>query len=269
MTGLNREEVKRETKQQIAKPSLKSLLAIDNSQTTKITQTTKNNSETINLSNKSTNLGDILKLSNSLEKAENKKMLQPTDKVTKFTGVSKEIVSSLFTDEELRDLGIETKLAKAENEISEETTVSDKDLSIAQNEKIKSGLELKIGEAKTMTRHLAMNLQEQVENYKSPFQKLTLTLNPQKLGEVDVDIIKRGNNVKITLSGTSNTINILSANSMELRNQLINVGLDNPSFKFNEDGRNGSQQQQREHRESDEVTEEDKENFEIEVLSLV
>jgi len=155
------------------------------------------------------------------------------------------------------------------NRESEEELLPEENLHISKSEGVKQNLELKIHEAKTMTRHLAMSLREQVENYKSPFQKLSLTLNPQRLGEVEVDIVKRGNSVKITLSGNAQTINILSANSFELRNQLVNVGLENPTFKFNEDGRNGSQQQQREHRNSDEVAEEEIENFEIEVLSLV
>ncbi len=241
-------------------PTLQSLLSLDLDSSEQKRETTS----------KPQNLGDMLKLSNELEKLENKKTetkLQPTDKVARWTGVDKEIVSSLFSDEELRDLGIDVRNVK--NRDSEEELLPEENLHISKGEGVKQNLELKIHEAKTMTRHLAMNLREQVENYKSPFQKLSLTLNPQRLGEVEVDIVKRGNSVKITLSGNAQTINILSANSFELRNQLVNVGLENPTFKFNEDGRNGSQQQQRENRNSDEVAEEEIENFEIEVLSLV
>ena len=241
-------------------PTLQSLLSLDLDSSEQKRETTS----------KPQNLGDVLKLSNELEKLENKKTetkLQPTDKVARWTGVDKEIVSSLFSDDELRDLGIEVRNVK--NRESEEELLPEENLHISKGEGVKQNLELKIHEAKTMTRHLAMSLREQVENYKSPFQKLSLTLNPQRLGEVEVDIVKRGNSVKITLSGNAQTINILSANSFELRNQLVNVGLENPTFKFNEDGRNGSQQQQREHRNSDEVAEEEIENFEIEVLSLV
>ncbi len=241
-------------------PTLQSLLSLDLDSSEQKRETTS----------KPQNLGDMLKLSNELEKLENKKVetkLQPTDKVARWTGVDKEIVSSLFSDEELRDLGIDVRNVK--NRESEEELLPEENLHISKGEGVKQNLELKIHEAKTMTRHLAMNLREQVENYKSPFQKLSLTLNPQRLGEVEVDIVKRGNSVKITLSGNAQTINILSANSFELRNQLVNVGLENPTFKFNEDGRNGSQQQHRENRNSDEVAEDEIENFEIEVLSLV
>jgi hypothetical protein len=218
----------------------------------------------------SKNLGDILKVQNELQTDDNSKKvdLKSTplaDRISKFTGVSTEIVSTLFSDEELKDLGIEGKLSKSE--VAVESTPEEH--SVGNLERVKNGLELKIGEAKTMTRHLASNLQEQIENYKHPFQKLSLTLNPQKLGEVEVDIIKRGNSVKITLSGSTNTINLLSANSLELRNQLVNVGLQDPTFKFNEDGRNGSQQQQREQHVVEEIDEEKQESFEINVLEYV
>lgn len=202
----------------------------------------------LSLSTEPKSLGDILKSKDSIQLIDKNrdnqksipKNLGMADKIGKTLNMSPEFVSSLFSEEDMADLGIDQKTVTKteEKEIFAEETL------LRETDKLKSGLELKIGEAKTMSKHLASNLQEQIDNYRNPFQKLTLTLNPQNLGEVEVDIMKRGNSVKISLSGSTQTIAILSANSLELRNQLVEVGLENPSFKFNEDGRNDSQQQE-------------------------
>jgi len=258
-------------KTEVKKFDLASLLS--NSEVSKESKT----ESSLNLSKGIKGLGDILKSENSLELLnKNKdnvknssKNLGMADKIGKSLNMSSEFVSSLFSEDDMNDLGIDTKKVSGLNE-SENIEHN----LLRESEKLKGSLELKIGEAKTMSRHLASNIQEQIDNYKNPFQKMSLTLNPQKLGEVEIDIIKRGNSVKITLSGNSQTVNILSANSLELRNQLINIGLEDPTFKFNEDGRNGSQQreqQQKDKDENDEVVildDEQVESFEIESLLI-
>jgi hypothetical protein len=218
---------------------------------------------TINLSSKSRTLSDILKVDEVAEQqaVPNQKSLAMAEKVGKSLSMTPQFVNSLFTKEEMSDIfgkGTSEVLSVSEvgvGEISEESAVFGIE---------KSRVQLKIGEAQVMTRHLASNLQQQVENYKHPFQKMSLTLNPEKLGEIEVDIIKRGNSVKISLSGNAQTMNILSANQLELRTQLVNVGLENPSFKFNEDGSNGNSQY-REQKQEQEIDEELKTLFEIDV----
>jgi flagellar hook-length control protein FliK len=100
---------------------------------------------------------------------------------------------------------------------------------------------------------------------------MSLILQPEKLGEIEVDIFKRGNSVKISLSGNSQTMGILSANQFELRNQLMSVGLENASFKFNEDGKNGQsgyREQQRDNLD-EETKDELQQLFEIDVTERV
>jgi len=268
--NLTKSETKGSTGNQIkneAKPfNLTSLLS-------EIEETPKaENKSSINLSNNPKSLGDILKSDNLLELAEKNlkkdkvspKNLGMADKIGKTLNMTPEFVNSLFSEDDMSDLGIDTKKIS----VNSETEISENHI-LRETDKLRTGLELKIGEAKTMTRHLASNIQEQIDNYKNPFQKMSLTLNPQKLGEVEIDIIKRGNTVKITLSGNAQTVNLLSANSLDLRTQLINVGLDNPTFKFNEDGRNGNQQQQQQDRKNKDdilAEEEQQETFEIDAL---
>jgi hypothetical protein len=223
---------------------------------------TSSKKSTLNLSKSSMNLGDVLQVKDELSENSPKVLMKNNsmaEKVGKFTGITTELISSLFSEDELADFGIEAKVVSISDEV--ETSI------LSGNDKIKSEIELKIGEAKTMSRHLASNLKEQIENYKSPFQKISLTLNPEKLGEVDVDIVKRGSNVNITLTGSTQTLAVLSANSGELRNQLLSAGMENPTFKFNEDGRNGSGEQRRERNEREDLAEaeDEKESFEIDL----
>ena len=230
-----------------------------------------NKKTTKNIQGHLKNLNEVLSVEEKkeLKSIEAKKTnTSMAEKIGKKLNMEPEFVASLFSEDDLADLGIEQKkdISAVEDEVNKNHQTQIRDLTQA-----KTDLELKVHEAKTMTRHLAQNLKEQVENYRSPFQKMKLTLNPEKLGEVEVDILKRGNSVKITLSGNAQTMHVLSANSPELRNQLINVGLDNPTFKFNEDGRSGHQhQQQREQQEVVEnIDEEDEVNiFEIDSLLI-
>ncbi|EJF06680.1 Flagellar biosynthesis protein FliK [Thiovulum sp. ES] len=226
-------------------------------------ETPQNEKSSLNLSAGNKSLSDILKID---EVADQKvevptKSLAMAEKVGKSLSMTPEFVSSLFTKEEMKDIlgtATETVSETGFGEISEESAISSVE---------KGRVQLKIGEAQIMSRHLATNLQQQVENYKHPFQKMSLTLNPERLGEIEVDIFKRGNSVKISLSGNAQTMGILSANQLELRTQLVNVGLENASFKFNEDGSNG-QSQYREQKQEQEVDEELKALFEIDVEEI-
>ncbi len=106
-------------------------------------------------------------------------------------------------------------------------------------------LELKVKEAKQMVSYLAVDLKDAVENYKPPFTRIKLQLNPVKLGEVDVTMIQRGNNVHINISSNNSAIALLAQNSVELKNQLANNGLSSATMQFNTSG--GEQQRQSQH----------------------
>ena|GEM_PF-1977615 len=106
-------------------------------------------------------------------------------------------------------------------------------------------LELKVKEAKQTVSHVASSLKEAVENYKPPFTRITMQLNPAKLGDVDVTMIQRGNNVHINISSNNSAIAVLAQHSVELKNQLANNGLGGATMQFNTSG--GEQQRQSQH----------------------
>ena len=135
----------------------------------------------------------------------------------------------------------------------------------------KDELELKIGEAKQMVRHFVSEIKEAVQNYKPPFTRIKIQLNPVKLGEVDVTMVQRGNNVHINISSNTAAITTLAQNASELRTQLGQNGMGNATMNFSSNA-NAEQQQQQQRQHMAELYEayEHSENFELlEQLELI
>jgi len=115
--------------------------------------------------------------------------------------------------------------------------------------------EVKLNEAKQMTKYLSADVKTAIEDYKSPFTRVKVQLNPQKLGEVDLTIVQRGKNLHINLTSNNAAINALALNANDLKAQLTNNGINNASLNFNnnsqgsEQGFSGQQQQNSQKRE--------------------
>ncbi|MEN8302498.1 MAG: flagellar hook-length control protein FliK [Campylobacterota bacterium] len=109
--------------------------------------------------------------------------------------------------------------------------------------------EVKLNEAKQMIKYLSNDVKTAIEDYKSPFTRVKVQLNPQKLGDVDLTIVQRGKNLHINLSSNSAAINTLSMNANELRAQLNSNGINNASLNFNsQDSSHSSAGEQEQHR---------------------
>ena len=109
--------------------------------------------------------------------------------------------------------------------------------------------EVKLHEAKQMVKYLSHDVKNAIDEYKSPFTRLKVQLNPQKLGEIDLTIVQRGKNLHINLSSNNVAINTLAMNANDLKVQLSNNGINNATLNFNNnsqssDGSFGSQTQQ-------------------------
>ena len=117
--------------------------------------------------------------------------------------------------------------------------------------------ELKLNEAKQMIKYLSNDVKTAIEDYKSPFTRVKVQLNPQKLGDVDLTIVQRGKNLHINLSSNSTAINTLSMNANELRTQLTNNGINNASLNFNsQDSSHSSTGEQEQHRQQQQADKE-------------
>ncbi len=93
--------------------------------------------------------------------------------------------------------------------------------------------EVKLNEAKQMVKYLSSDVKNAIEEYKSPFTRVKVQLNPQRLGEIDLTIVQRGKNLHVNLSSNNAAINTLSMNANELRAQLNNNGINNATLNFN------------------------------------
>ena len=139
--------------------------------------------------------------------------------------------------------------------------------------------EVKLNEAKQMIKYLSSDVKQAIEDYKSPFTRVKIQLNPQRLGEIDLTIVQRGKNLHVNMNSNNAAINTLVANVGELRAQLQNSGINNATLNFNnpseggntsgdQGGREQRQDQQRAHQEyaylaQDESNEEIQSSLEI------
>ena len=108
-------------------------------------------------------------------------------------------------------------------------------------------MEVKSKEAAQSMRYFASDLKEAVQEYKPPFTRLTMKLNPEKLGEVEVTLVQRGNNVHVNIqSNNTNSVAFLAHNATELKAQLASQGITNATMNFMSggDGQNNQQQGQ-------------------------
>ena len=109
--------------------------------------------------------------------------------------------------------------------------------------------EVKLNEAKQMIKYLSQDVKTAIEDYKSPFTRVKVQLNPHKMGEVDVTVVQRGKNLLVNISSNTAAINTLAINANELKTQLSTNGIQNASLNFNNSEQNSeqhtSQQQQR------------------------
>jgi len=154
-------------------------------------------------------------------------------------------------------------------ETADKGTLADAKSAMAATPPPSDSLELKIGEAKEMVRHLAADLREAVQNYKPPFTRIKVQLNPGRLGEVDVTVVQRGNNVHINISGNNTAVTTLAQNATELRTQLGQHGMGNATMNF------GSNTEQQQHQQRQQLAElyqngDTAENFDlIEQLEII
>ncbi len=128
---------------------------------------------------------------------------------------------------------------KDAREEKKDTTHITKNEIVTNTQKIES-LEVKFNEAKQMMKYLSSDVKTVIDDYKSPFTRVKVQLNPQKLGDVDLTVVQRGKNLHVNISSNNSAINTLSMNIQELRIQLNNSGLNNATINFNNSEQNSS-----------------------------
>ena len=90
---------------------------------------------------------------------------------------------------------------------------------------------------KETLQYFSQDLKEAVDQYKAPITKLSITLNPNNLGEVEVTLIQRGNNLHINFNSNTNAMNLFIQNQAEFKNSLVNMGFTGLEMNFSDQGK--------------------------------
>ncbi|EAJ0874224.1 flagellar hook-length control protein FliK [Campylobacter jejuni] len=98
--------------------------------------------------------------------------------------------------------------------------------------------------SKETLQHFSQDLKEAVDQYKAPITKLSITLNPNNLGEVEVTLIQRGNNLHINFNSNTNAMNLFIQNQAEFKNSLVNMGFTGLEMNFSDQGKREQNQNQ-------------------------
>ncbi len=101
--------------------------------------------------------------------------------------------------------------------------------------------EVKVHEAKQMIKYLSTDVRTAIEDYKAPFTRVKLALNPQRLGSIELTVVQRGKNLHINLTSNNAAVNTLAIHAQELKVQLGNNGINNASLNFNNNSSDSNQ----------------------------
>ncbi|ECO3447133.1 flagellar hook-length control protein FliK [Campylobacter coli] len=97
---------------------------------------------------------------------------------------------------------------------------------------------------KETLQHFSQDLKAAMEQYKAPITKLSITLNPHNLGEVEVTLVQRGNNLHINFNSNTNAMNLFIQNQTEFKNSLVNMGFTGLEMNFSDQGKREQNQNQ-------------------------
>ena len=135
-----------------------------------------------------------------------------------------------------KEVNLEQKNSESKTETNELNSLV-KDLS-----KISSNNAKNITPKETL-QYFSEDLKEALNQYKAPITKLSITLNPNNLGEVEVTLMQRGNNLHINFNSNTNAMNLFLQNQAEFKNSLVNMGFTGLEMNFSDQKREQNQNQ--------------------------
>jgi len=172
-------------------------------------------------------------------------LLKSDDEVTDIT-IIKTLKSEKTPDTALQEEITQVQKVVKHDEI--ETTSSDESQTTIDSKNdlkttVKQDTSIKNTPVKESLNQFASDLKEKIEAYKPPIMKVELSLSPKNLGEVDVTLLTRGNNLHVNISSNTTTMSLFTQNQSDVKNALINMGFSNLEMNFS-DQNNKEQSQQ-------------------------
>jgi hypothetical protein len=158
---------------------------------------------------------------------------------------------------------IETKASET-TETKTDTTVNRADLK--PQIKTDTLASKQLAPTKDTFTNFAADFKEKLENYKPPFMRVQMALNPKGLGEVDVTIVNRGSNLHVNITSNTNSMSIFTQNQAEFKNSLVNMGFTNLEMNFSDQRERDQHNSNKNSKESSDFFED--ENIEDETTSI-
>lgn len=163
-----------------------------------------------------------------------------TDKISKELNKNN---NSTFDNNQNKDLNQNSNNQNKE-EKSIEKNSEDLNSLIKELSKINHNQTRNTTNAKETLQYFSQDLKEAVEQYKAPITKISITLNPSNLGEVEVTLVQRGNNLHINFNSNTNAMNLFIQNQAEFKNSLVNMGFTGLEMNFSDQGKKDQNQNQ-------------------------
>ncbi len=168
-----------------------------------------------------------------------------THKKENFINLHKNEVKNIKTDEpndlsleNIKEIPKDSEEVKIENEKQEPiSNHSTQNIQKHQTENKNISVQRTIND-------FAQKFKEAMESYKPPITKVQISLNPKNLGEVEVTLIHRGDNLHVSLnSQNTHAINVFHQNQSEFKNALTNLGFTSIDMSFSNQDQNKNQHQ--------------------------
>lgn len=80
--------------------------------------------------------------------------------------------------------------------------------------------------------HFSDRLRDAIASYRPPVTKISLELNPENLGNVELTIAKNGDKLSVQISSNQNALQLIMQNIQEFKNSLNNLGFQNVELDF-------------------------------------
>ena len=151
------------------------------------------------------------------------------------------LATLLQTESNTKELKPLTQKLIQTDEIQNKSETSIRELTDAPLEKNNNSNEIKsetiyktkdTPDVKKTFNTFAMEFKEKVEAYKAPLMKINMQLSPANLGDVDVTLISRGNNLQVNINSNANTLALFVQNQAEFKNSLVNMGFSDLQMNF-------------------------------------
>lgn len=111
---------------------------------------------------------------------------------------------------------------------------------------LKRDVQVKIASSKETFTQFSQRIREEILNYKPPFSKLTMELNPVELGKLEITISKKGKELVVNVNANNpHALQAFVQNQSEFRATLSQVGFSNVELNFSQgEGKGGGERNQ-------------------------